>query len=158
LSSIELHAEMVGYRSAELLQHMMSGGECPDRPILVPPRGVIARASSDITAIEDAEVAGACMFIRERFSSSIDVADVVRASLLSRRTLERRFEKAMGRTLAREIGRVRIEHAKRLLSDTEMSMPQVAERIGLANAERLSVTFRRATGMTPSAYRRQSRF
>ena len=158
LSSIDLPGQQVGYRAAELLQHLMSGGKHPSRPILLSPRGVVTRASSDITAIEDAEVAAACGFIRDRFAEGIDTSDVVRAGRLSRRMLERRFKRSLGRTLAREITRVRIDHAKRLLGDTEMSMPQIAERIGLANAERLSVAFRRATGMTPSAYRRQSRF
>jgi LacI family transcriptional regulator len=73
---------------------------------------------------------------------------------LGRRTLERRFRQAMGRSILSEIRRAHIERAKQLLSATQLSMPAIAESCGFSNASRFGITFRQLTGVTPSEHRR----
>lgn len=157
LSSIALPSARIGYEAAAMLSRLMRGGSAPRTPELLPPTGVVVRASSDTVALDDAELAAALRFIRERAWDPIGVRDVAARTSLSRRSLERRFTQTLGRTPLQEIRRVRMERAKQLLANTDQPMPQVAQASGFSNAERLSVVFREESGMTPTEYRRQFR-
>ena len=117
--------------------------------------GVISRASTDILTIEDDAVVDAVRFIRARASGVISVDDVLQAVPLSRRNLERRFRAAMGRSLLDEIRRTRIERSKRLLRETSLSMPDVAQQSGFQSAVRFSTVFRSLVGVAPTTYRQQ---
>jgi LacI family transcriptional regulator len=76
---------------------------------------------------------------------------------VSRRSLEQRFLKALGRTPAAEILRAQVEVAKQMLTETNESMPRVALAAGFSSAKQLGASFHHETGITPTAYRRQSR-
>ena len=64
LSSIQLNLENAGFQAAQLLDHMMSGKAMQSQTIIIEPRFVVARQSSDISAIQDEDVAEAVSFIR----------------------------------------------------------------------------------------------
>jgi LacI family transcriptional regulator len=157
LSSIAVPAEQIGYEAARLLEGMMSGAAPPENPLFLAPLGVVTRQSTDTLAMPDRSVAAALAFIRHHAADDIDVAMVAEEAVLSRRTLECRFRRLLGRTVLDEIRRTRVEIAKELLASTELAMPAVARRSGFANAQRLAVVFRQVTGMAPTAYRRRSR-
>jgi LacI family transcriptional regulator len=157
LSSVVPNAERIGVEAAALLDQMMAGQEPVARPLLVEPKAVVARQSTEVLAIEDRQIAAAARFIREHACEGIDVGDVVEAIALSRSTLERRFSKALGRSPKEEILRVRLNSAKQLLSDTSSSLEFIAEKIGLEHTEYLSRIFKKKTGMTPSQYRARTR-
>ncbi|MFW5840846.1 MAG: XylR family transcriptional regulator, partial [Planctomycetota bacterium] len=53
LSSIDLDSERIGYEAARLLDLRMAGENPPDQPLLIKPRGVMTRLSSEINAVED---------------------------------------------------------------------------------------------------------
>ncbi|MCX7935340.1 MAG: substrate-binding domain-containing protein, partial [Planctomycetota bacterium] len=158
LSSIALPFERIGYEAAELLDRMMHGEALPEKPIVFPPLGVMARDSTDIVAIEDLVVSRALYFLRQHADKDISMDDVANALGVNRRTLERRFAKQVGRSLHQELTRLRIEISRRLLSETDLPMPDVARRSGLTSATQLSVIFRRETGWTPREYRRRFRY
>jgi AraC-like DNA-binding protein len=50
-----------------------------------------------------------------------------------------------------------MDHARRLLAETDLPMTAVADGSGFPNAKELSTVFRQETGLTPTAYRRQYR-
>ena len=157
LASIEIPARQLGYEAAALLERLMNGGEPPAAPILLAPSGVIVRASADIFAVDDPDVAEALRFIRENAAAPIRVHDVLGHVALSRRTLERRFVKQLGRTPLAEIHRVHLDRAKRLLIDTDLAIPAVAEAAGFGDDTRFNFMFRRDAGVPPTAYRRKFR-
>jgi LacI family transcriptional regulator len=82
---------------------------------------------------------------------------VLRAVPMSRTLLERKFKSALGHSPHRQIVRQRIERAKHLLVESEVSIAVVAELAGFDNASYLSVAFRRETGESPYAYRTKHR-
>ena len=90
LSSLDVDARRIGYEAARLLDRMMAGKPSKD-VIFVPPSHVVVRQSTDLVAIEDADVAQAVRVIRESACTGIDVARVAEEVGLSRRSLERRF-------------------------------------------------------------------
>jgi LacI family transcriptional regulator len=118
---------------------------------------LVTRRSSDVGATSDPLAAAAARFIGDHAGEPIGAADVAAHADASRRTLEMHFRKAFGHSLGEEIARARVELAKRLLADTDLKMSVVAARAGFSDGNRLAVTFRQLTGLTPTAYRRQSR-
>lgn len=156
LSSIDHNPRRVGNEAARVLDLMMAGEPAPREPVLIPLRGVIQRQSTNSLAIDDRPLAEALHFIRTNLHRPIGVGDVVEATSLSRRLLEQRFQKALGRSPAAEIRRVRIERAKQLLTDTQLSVAQVALASGFNFVEAMNVVFRREAGLTPTQYRRQT--
>jgi LacI family transcriptional regulator len=157
LSSIALHAQKIGFEAARLLDSFMSGVEPPKKPILLPPERVVARQSTNLLAIEDADVVAAVRYIREHIHQHITVRHLLEAVPVNRRYLERKFKEALGRTPLQEIRRARLEKAKELLSNTDLSMPAVARRSGFPNPERLANVFHAMTGTTPTQFRRKFR-
>jgi LacI family transcriptional regulator len=157
LSSVALNAEAGGYRVAALLDKMMQGRVRRKQTLVVEPLYVVVRRSTDIIALDDGEVAAAVRFVHENAGRPIGVDDVVRHLQLSRRTLEIRFQKVVGRTVHAEIQRVRLERARQLLAETDLSIPKVAEATGYGSASYLGQIFRQVLGTTPARFRRHVR-
>jgi LacI family transcriptional regulator len=157
LSSIALPHERIGHEAAALLDRLLSGAKPVTQAVQFPPLGVVPHLSTDVLCIADAEVAAAVRFIRERGHLPLHVRDVLRAVSLSRRALERRFQRALHHSLGEEIRRVHLERAKTLLARTDLPTPEVAVRSGFSNAKHLATMFHAQLGLTPLAYRRQFR-
>lgn len=154
LSSVIPNTQLTGYEAAALLDRMMNGEPIKAEAHLIKPLGVQTRQSTDILSIDDPDVATAVRFIREHACRGIDVGSVVRQTLLSRRVLESRFLKLLGRTPHAEILRVRINRVKQLLAETDLSLAEISRHTGFAHMEYLSVAFKREVGRTPRAFRR----
>jgi LacI family transcriptional regulator len=157
LSSIELGAERVGFAAAKMLDDLMNGKAVKGPPIEIPPNGVITRHSTDVMSIEDEVVAEAAQFIRRRANERISVEDVLEEVAMSRRNLERRFKRVMRRSLLDEIRRVHLDRACKLLRETSLPIPDVAEQSGFASGVRFSTVFHEHLAMTPTAYRKGHR-
>jgi LacI family transcriptional regulator len=153
LSSVIPNTRLTGYTAAELLERLMSGERIPPSPHLVEPLGIATRRSTDVLTIEDANTAAALRYIRENACGGMCVKDVIAAVPQSRRGLESRFRKLLGRTPHEEIIRVRMERVKTLLIETDLSLACIAERTGFPHAEYLNVAFRREAGLPPGRYR-----
>ena len=87
------------------------------------------------------------------FASPIRVSDLATRFRVSRRTLETHFRAMTGTTIAEEVMRLRIEHAKRLLATTSDSQERIASACGFYNASHLGAVFRRRCGAPPSSFR-----
>ena len=155
LSGVSLPSEQIGMEAAAMLDALMHGNELKKQKVTVAPSGIFSRASTDVLAIDDLEVAEAVRLIRDRASDSLTVTEVADSLAISRRSLERRFQKALNRTMGEEIARVHLERAKHLLATTDMSIPEVAGRSGYGSPEYLARVIKRHLGMTPRQYRNQ---
>ena len=153
ISSIELNTERAGFEAAELLDKIMSDKKTSPQKIIVSPAHIVTRQSSDIYAVADSEVAAAIRFIREHAREPIQVDDVVKAVTLSRRTLYQKFRCVLGRSIHEEIRRARVEEIARLLIETNLSVYQIALRLGFPGVDHIAKYFRRHKGMNPVAYR-----
>jgi LacI family transcriptional regulator len=158
LSSIALSTQRIGYEAGRTLDRLMRGRKPRESEVLIPPAGVVPRRSSGRKVIIDADVAAAVRYIALNVKDDLQVADVLREINVSRRTLDQRFLKVLGRTPAEEILRAQLELAKHALTETNESMVRVAAMSGFSNAKQMGVTFRSATGIKPTDYRRQHRF
>lgn len=152
LTSVDQHPETIGLEAAAMLERLMAG-QAVDTPLRLPPREVVVRESTRIDAL-DAHIAHALSLIRQHATEFSGVDDLLEYIPLGRRTLERRFRSATGRSILDEIRRVRLTEARRLLSTTELSVEQIAARCGYSSASRLGKAMRQESGQSPTEYRR----
>jgi LacI family transcriptional regulator len=156
MSSVDVNAEHIGYTAAEMLDRMMTGRKRPPaKPplLLLAPRGVVTRRSTDVLASEDPVVNQAAAFIRERGGRGLQVPDVAAHVKMSRASLEPRMKRVLGRTIHQEIQRVQLDRVKELLVGSPMPIKQIAREGGFSCVQYLTRVFRSATGETPARYR-----
>ncbi len=153
LSSVDVSAEQIGYKAATVLEELMDGGNAPEQ-VLLEPRCVVSRRSTDILAVGDPTVAAALAFIRDHACEQIHVEDVARHVQLSRSSLEHRLKQAISRTVYQEIQRSRIFLAQQLLADSQLPIKQIAYQTGFNSVQYMTRAFRAAIQQTPGAYRR----
>lgn len=157
LSGIIVPAEQVGHDAAHMLDRLMHGERLRERSLFLPPTGIAARNSTDVLAMDDPDVVAAVRYIRDHAHRPLLIDDVAGAVATSRRSLERRFQKELGRTLGEEIARVHLDRAKSLLATTDLPIPKVAENSGYGSPEYMASVFRAEIGVTPLKYRLQMR-
>ena len=154
LTSIDKNFEEVGYQAAELLDEMMKSGKRSKEAKYCQPQGIVPRQSTDSYASDHPKVALALRYIAESANRRIKVNDVVNAVATNRRTLERNFREFTGRTISHEISRMRIERAKRLMMESDLSFKELSAELGYRNSDHFYKSFLRAEGQTPSSFRK----
>jgi len=156
LSSIAMNFEGAGYEAAAVLDKMMEGRKAR-KTIYVEPLYIATRQSTDITAVDDKEVAQAARFIHQNARENIQVDDVVDFVCLSRRSLERRFKNSLNSSIYREIKKTRMELIEKMLLETNFSILQIAKNLNYSGVDSMVRSFRNQTGTTPLAYRKKHR-
>jgi len=153
LSGIIVPAEQIGHEAAAMLPHRRA--KIPPRRQMAP-LGISARASTDLLAIDDKDVVAAIRFIQSVPEIPLRICDVSKAVAVSQRSLERRFQKRVGRTIAEIISESHLARAKLLLATTDLSMFQIAQKSGYSSPEYMATAFRKTVGVSPRAYRTQA--
>lgn len=153
LSSIEPDTFRMGFEGAETLGRLMRGESDLPEKVLIPPIRIATRRSTDILAVDDPDLAAAIQFIRAHGCESIGVKDVLKATNVSRATLERRFREVLQRSPREEIERVKIERVRMLLTESNYSLDHIAGLTGYNTASHLVTSFRRVYDCTPGQFR-----
>ena len=89
----------------------------------------------------------------EHLAEPLSVPDLARHAHVSARTFARRFVAETGRSPKQWLLTHRVQHARRLLETTELSIEEVAARSGFGSAAALRIHFERVTATRPTAYR-----
>ena len=121
----------------------LAGGHHPNREIS---RGGLSVAN--LRRVQD--------YIHSNLPATITLVELSRVAGLSRRHFLRAFRESVGDTPLGYVRTLRIEEAKRRLSQGSPSIAEVALDCGFSHAQHFATAFRRATGLTPSAFRRVS--
>lgn len=157
LSSVDSNLEQIGHDGAALLYRLMHHAPAPEKPILVAPRGVVARASTDALAIRNPRVFAAVRHIERHFMEPLTADEVARSVGVSRAVLFRAFKEHASFSINELITRFRIDYAKQLLARTDKKAEEVAEICGFSEVASLSRAFKRETGMTLSKFKLSSK-
>lgn len=155
LSSIALDFTAAGYEAAEMLDRLMSDRAEKTTSITVRPSHIEIRASTDILAINDRDVAAAVRYIRQHANQLIQVSDVMKEVTCCQRMLHQKFKHTLGRSVHAEIKRARIERITTMLRETDLSITHISSKLGYFNVNHISRYFKEATGLTPLAYRKR---
>ena len=154
ISSVAHDLEQISHERAALLDRLMDGAAPPCKPILIPPKGIVTRRSTDTFATENPTALAALAYIRDNLSRSFGVNQVAEAIGVSRPTLDRIFAAELGTSIAQETLRQRIAHAKIMLRETSSTISEIASSLGFCHGPHLSNAFRRLVGVSPGAFRR----
>lgn len=92
-------------------------------------------------------------FIDARISETISLEDLAAVAGVSRFHFHRQFKKSVGATPHDYILRARIERAKELLIDSDLTVGEVSGAVGFVDQSHFSHIFRRFTAMTPRSFR-----
>ncbi len=157
LSSIAQPLVAIGYESARLLHQHLENPHREPTNLTLPPLRVVPRASTDLIALDDADVVSALRLINHHFAEPLNVAWIVSQLPVARRSLERKFKRLVGRTILDQIHHVRFEKARELLAESDLALDVVAKRCGFVNARWMADSFRRELAITPTGFRRRYR-
>ena len=114
-------------------------------------------AQDHATAHQDEAIIALQGFIHHQFTDEITLDLLVGISGLNKRTLNRRFLQATGCSPMAYIRNIRLDHAKDLLKNTNLSITEVAIQIGYRDADYFSRQFKLHHQLTPSGFRKSVR-
>jgi len=155
LSSVSLAAQRAGYETAGLLDRLMAGEEVDNPVVITQATHVVTRQSTDVMAMDDRMVAKALQYIRSHATDAIQIADVIKAVPISRRALQKRFQAVLGRTILDEIRHTRVGMVAQMLTETNLSVAQIALTCGYPGIDHISRSFGNIKHMSPLAYRKR---
>lgn len=95
-------------------------------------------------------------YVDERLAETLEVEKLAELVHLHPNYFIPYFKKQMGITPMNYVQQKRIQLARRLLTSTDNGISSIAERVGM-DAAHFSRTFKKATGVSPSAYRNSTR-
>ena len=95
----------------------------------------------------------AAQYIEEHLSEDISLATLAELARLSPFHFVRAFKQSFGLPPHRYLSSLRMERAKSLLADPATSVTQVGFNLGFSETSSFTTTFRKHTGLTPTAYR-----
>lgn len=93
-------------------------------------------------------------FIEEHLADDLPLATLSGLAQLSPYHFAREFKRSFGVPPHRYHSNRRIERARALLANSKVSVAEVALEVGFSGSSAFAATFRRATGQTPTDYRR----
>lgn len=157
MSAVLNPSKQMGYRAAERLANLISGGSDSGTEDRIAPIEIVTRQSTDILAIKDPELSKAVRFLRENVFTELTVAKVAASVPMSVRSLQVKFRDAFGHPPLAEIHRLRVARVKELLASTDLPVASIAQATGFGTAAYMATMFRRQTGMTPLQFRLETR-
>ena len=102
---------------------------------------------------DDPLVARSQRWLRERYWYKTYLDDLARAMAVSRRTLSRKFELALGVTPHQYVMKLRLEAAMRLIERTKLPISQISTMVGYSDIKYFRNLFAENTGKSPAKYR-----
>jgi AraC-like DNA-binding protein len=94
-------------------------------------------------------------FIHAHYPEKITLDAIASAGMMCRSKCCHLFKQTLRQTIFEYLLHYRIRKSLKLLTDTGMSITEIAGRCGFNSASYYTETFNKITGMTPRDYRRQ---
>ncbi|MDZ4197774.1 MAG: substrate-binding domain-containing protein [Kiritimatiellia bacterium] len=157
LSSIAIPWELLGEELGHMLDALFQSGLPTPRRILMPPSGIVERASTSTSPATDPVVARALERLHEQAYGPGNLKEIFHGFELGRRHLDRRFHQATGRTLLTELWLLRVERARLLLQTSSLPLTKIALSSGFTDRRQMARVFLRITGNLPRQYRSAGR-
>jgi len=107
------------------------------------------------TREEKATIEAALIYIGQHLGENMTVTGLSEQFNLKEKKLQRAVKLKTGTTLYSYIQQLRLNKAKLLLSTTDETIKSISTMVGMGNASNFGMVFKKATGLTPQAYRSQ---
>jgi AraC family transcriptional regulator len=119
-------------------------------------RGVGRLAPAPRPGLPPAVLRRAKEFLHDKMNRNPGITELSAAVGMSVDHFSRMFKRSTGLAPHQYLGDIRLERAKRLLAEGRTPIIEIAYEIGYANPSQFSAFFRKRTGFSPSAFRRNT--
>ena len=154
-TTFRMPGQRIGRRAGQVLASMIFGVRPPPEIVTVNGMELSIRGSTMRVSAVGAEIDKASRFIDTYACDGITVNDVVAQTQgVTRMTFHKRFVERTGSTPGEAIVERRLAEAKRLLTDTQISVGAIAGMCGYSDALYFYKAFRQREGVGPRDYRR----
>ena len=96
----------------------------------------------------------AILFIDQHYQEDIHLEDVAQNLSFSISYASRLFKKYTGERIIDAFSRIKMQHACRLLTNPDLTVLQISSLVGYDSQSNFINQFKKYTGITPSAYRK----
>ena len=153
ITSIDQQESEAAWQTASLLDRLLKGCRAPKKPIVIPPKGVIRRQSTDALVISDPRLQLVVTYLQGHLANMFSLIQISEHAGISLRLLHELFLKELHTTPAKFLLRLRLECACRLLRESDVLISSIATRCGLAPMRNMNRCFQRELHCTPRSYR-----
>jgi LacI family transcriptional regulator len=157
LSSVDSNLETLGYEAARLLQSHMDGKSQSETAVIVPPKGLVARGSTDTLAAVHDGVRRFVDFVRRHYHEDLNHEDFCCASGMSSTALFNACKKDLGRNPGDILRWQRLKAAEARMLSTNDKLSAIALESGFKNGVTFWNAFQRAYGLSPEEWRNRNR-
>ncbi len=105
----------------------------------------------------DEDIVRAQHWLKNHYEQSVSMQTLAGEIGLSTRSLNRRFKAATGQSPLHYLQNLRMDIAKELLRDSNLSIAEIAYKIGYSDCSHFSKLFQRQMSQTPLTYRQRVR-
>lgn len=112
-----------------------------------PDEGSLSKKRAELGQIKE--------YLDEHFVEKISLDNLSERFFINKYYLTRIFKEAYGLTISHYIMEKRITQAKKLIRFSEMTMDEIAESVGMSDANYFSRAFRKIEGVSPTEYQKQ---
>lgn len=134
-----------------LIRHLESGESLPHQTMLSD-----AGEFGETVRGPDSAVQRAQRYIVENLGKSLTLEEIAHASFVSRAQLARLFQEKTGSTVWQYVTERRLDEAKSLLVETDISIFNIARLIGFPHASYFCTRFAQLNGCPPNEFRRRA--
>lgn len=115
---------------------------------------VLGRVGEDREELESIQAIHQAMnYIREHMDREITLEELLRLTGMSKSYFSRNFKDVTGKTFVTYLNDMRIETAKRYLTETKQPIYWIASQVGYVDEHYFRRVFRERTGVTPKQFR-----
>ncbi|MBY6212153.1 helix-turn-helix domain-containing protein [Microbulbifer agarilyticus] len=113
----------------------------------------IAYSEGAVHLHPDEEIVQAQTWLKQHCSDDVKLSEVAKHFDMSVRSFNRRFKLATGQTPLQYLQNVRIDMARELLQSSNLSVNEIAEKVGYQDMGHFTALFKKFLSTTPSEYR-----
>jgi transcriptional regulator GlxA family with amidase domain len=107
---------------------------------------------------ENGKFSRLAQWMLENLNEDLSIPSLAQRSAMSQRNFARRFNSVMGMTPAQYVQRLRMDAARRLLTEGDLSTSEIAARCGFGTMETMRLAFQRHLHVAPQQFRARFRF
>ncbi len=96
------------------------------------------------------------LVLEQNIYNNISIEDICKKTAYSKAYLFRIFKAKTGKTIMNYYLELKINKAKQLLRENELSVREIAEKLAFSMPDYFTKTFKRVTGITPLNYKKRS--
>jgi len=111
----------------------------------------------EISKGDFAQIETAAAYLNDHYSYDIPLEQLAQIACMSTTKFKLLFKKRFDCTVTRYLQQRRLSHAECLLTETDLTIGQIAKSVGYSTSSRLAKLFRESTGLTPIEYRKTVR-